>query len=167
MSSYPLSSMSTPMQAASSVIGGSSSWFSMRTVYIVLFSIVLLGVAYYIISPYFGSSEHSGDGNTKGKAKGNAEIILFYADWCPHCKTAKPEWDDAKAKWNGQQINGAKITFTEHEGTNPNADLEEKMTQMGIEEFPTVKLLYGGQIIDFDAKITQDSISQFLHEVIQ
>ena len=25
-----------------------------------------------------------------------AELILFYVDWCPHCKTAKPEWNNLK-----------------------------------------------------------------------
>ena len=24
------------------------------------------------------------------------EILFFYADWCPHCKKAKPHWNNLK-----------------------------------------------------------------------
>ena len=31
------------------------------------------------------------------------EIIFFYVDWCPHCKTARPQWDAVKKTYHGKQ----------------------------------------------------------------
>ena len=28
-----------------------------------------------------------------------AELLFFSVDWCPHCKTAKPAWNDLKAEY--------------------------------------------------------------------
>jgi thiol-disulfide isomerase/thioredoxin len=42
-----------------------------------------------------------------------ATLMLFYVDWCPHCKTAKPEWESLKSQYDGKMINGYTITFVE------------------------------------------------------
>jgi len=41
----------------------------------------------------------------------NGTVVLFYADWCGHCKTFKPIWDDIKSK------NSKKYGFREIEHT--------------------------------------------------
>jgi hypothetical protein len=41
------------------------------------------------------------------------------------------------------------------------------MDQYTIEGFPTIKLLKDGQVIDFDAKPTKDSLTQFLNTVLK
>ena len=40
----------------------------------------------------------------------NKEVVIyfFHVDWCPHCKTAKPEWNNFSRKMDGNQINGYK-----------------------------------------------------------
>ena len=30
-------------------------------------------------------------------ANKTATLMLFYVDWCPYCKTAKPEWESLKS----------------------------------------------------------------------
>jgi hypothetical protein len=35
---------------------------------------------------------------------------MYYADWCPHCKTAKPEMEALVAK-GAMDINGKKCVF--------------------------------------------------------
>ena len=32
-------------------------------------------------------------------ANKSCTMMLFYVDWCPHCKTAKPEWNKMKDKY--------------------------------------------------------------------
>ena len=91
---------------------------------------------------------------------------MFYVDWCPHCKTAKPEWDKVKQQYNGKTINGTTILFKEVNCTNETADVQEMISQYKIEGYPTIKLLKGNQVIDFDAKPTQDSLTKFLNGVL-
>jgi thiol-disulfide isomerase/thioredoxin len=95
-----------------------------------------------------------------------AELMLFYVDWCPHCKTAKPEWENLKNDYEGKTINGYKVLFTEVNCTNESPDIEKMISQYKIEGYPTIKLLKDGQVIEFDAKPTQKTLDQFLHTVL-
>jgi thiol-disulfide isomerase/thioredoxin len=29
-------------------------------------------------------------------------VNIFFAEWCPHCKTAKPIWEKVSADYNGR-----------------------------------------------------------------
>jgi thiol-disulfide isomerase/thioredoxin len=101
--------------------------------------------------------------NSNGK---EAEIMLFYTDWCPHCKTAKPEWEQVKAEYNGKQIHGYTIIFTEVNCTNDSPDVEKMMNTYKVEGYPTIKLLKDNQIIDYDAKPSKATLTQFLNTVV-
>jgi len=37
------------------------------------------------------------------KNAGRVDIYFFFADWCPHCVNAKPEWEKFKKEYNQQQ----------------------------------------------------------------
>lgn len=139
---------------------------------LVLFGLILVIIAiyyayYYIVYPklkpsYVANNELKPASSQGGK---EAEIMLFYADWCPHCKTAKPEWNQVKEKYNGKTINGYTIIFTEYNCTEENPQIEQKMTQYKIEGFPTIKMLKDGKVIEFDAKPNQQNLEKFLNTV--
>ena len=95
-----------------------------------------------------------------------AQMMLFYVDWCPHCKTAKPEWENLKSEYEGKQINGYNITFTEYNCTAETAENDELMNKYKIEGYPTIKLLKDNQVIEYDAKPTKSTMEQFLHTVL-
>ena len=95
-----------------------------------------------------------------------AQMMLFFVDWCPHCKTAKPEWESLKSEYEGKQINGYTVTFTEYNCTAETSENEELMNKYKIEGYPTIKLLKGGQVIEYDAKPTKVTMEQFLHTVL-
>ena len=147
----------------------SLSW---STIGIILLVIGLAIVAYYVyknnIEPmtnpvYKPNSEHIPAGSNKGK---EAEIMLFYTDWCPHCKTAKPEWEQVKAEYEGKQINGYTILFTEVNCTNESPDVEKMINTYKIEGYPTIKLIKDHQVIDYDAKPSKATLIQFLNTVV-
>jgi thiol-disulfide isomerase/thioredoxin len=95
-----------------------------------------------------------------------AEMMLFYVDWCPHCKTAKPEWENLKSEYEGKQINGYTVVFTEYNCTAETAENDALMNKYKIEGYPTIKLLKDGQVIEYDAKPTKSTMEQFLHTVL-
>lgn len=96
----------------------------------------------------------------------DAELLFFYADWCPHCKTAKPIWEELKSEYQNKTINGYTVIFTEINCSNENAEVEQMMNKYNIEGFPTIKLLKDGQIIEYDAKPSKATLDQFLNTVL-
>lgn len=109
----------------------------------------------------------------------NATIMMFFVDWCPHCKTAKPEWDKFKSAYNGKVTNGytlkcVEINCTDDSpanytaGTNKETDrIATLIKKYNIESYPTIKLVIdGGETIEFDSKITKDSLDTFVNTVM-
>ena len=134
----------------------------------VLFAIAALFYYRYYVAPtmsttYKANREDVSNDSSKGKS---AELLFFYTDWCPHCKTAKPVWEDIKAEYQNKRINGYKVIFTDVNCTNDSADIEQMMDKYKVEGYPTIKLLKEGQIIEYDAKPSRDTLVQFLNTVL-
>ena len=144
----------------------------------IIFALVIIvigGLLIYGIYRLTKSSQKNGstkpnlefiDANESMTGGKEAEIILFYVDWCPHCKTAKPEWEQVKSEYEGKTVNGYVITFTEVNCTNETADVEKMMNTYKIEGYPTIKLLKDGTVIEYDAKPTRATLTQFLNTVL-
>ena len=104
--------------------------------------------------------------NANANSNKTANLMLFYVDWCPHCKTAKPEWEELKSEYEGKNINGYNIVFTEYNCTNETAEVDELMDKYKIEGYPTIKLIKDNQVVEYDAKPTKSTLEQFLHTVL-
>ena len=87
-----------------------------------------------------------------------ADLYFFYTDWCPHCKKAKPEWFAFKESIKGGSVKGYKINFFEID-CEKDKDLANKYK---VEGYPTIKLVVGNQIIEYDAKPSKDTLTEFL-----
>ena len=147
-----------------------TSTIGWKQIGIVILLVVLAVILYFIYKNYVEPMTNSVYNINKSSSNINtgkeAEIMLFSTDWCPHCKTAKPEWEQVKSEYDGKQINGYKIIFTDVNCTNESPDVEKMMNTYKIEGFPTIKLVKDNQIIDYDAKPTKDTLTQFLNTVI-
>ena len=91
-----------------------------------------------------------------------AELVLFTVDWCPHCKTAGPEWDQLVSQYEGRKMNGYELLFRKINCTTETAEIDALVKQYKVEGFPTVKPLKGDMVIDYDAKPTKSILLQFL-----
>ena len=136
--------------------------------------IVLIGVAlliyFYVFKPiatapvtYSANAEHNTYSSQNSK---DAEIMFFYVDWCPHCKTAKPAWNDVKSEYENKTINGYHVIFTEVNCSEETPEVDKLMNQYSVEGYPTIKLLKDGQIIEYDAKPSKETLTQFLNTVL-
>ena len=136
--------------------------------------IIIISVVYYY---YFSKSSSStsstqysanSEYNTNGSNSSNntAELLFFYADWCPHCKTAKPIWNELSTEYENKTINGYKIIFTEVNCSEETAEVEKLMNQYNIEGYPTIKLIKDGQVIEYDAKPSKATLTEFLNTVL-
>ena len=135
---------------------------------IVLFASLAIFYYIYYIAPapksnYRPNSEQVPTGSSSSST---AELMFFYADWCPHCKTAKPIWNDLKAEYENKTINGYKIVFTEVNCSEETAEVEKLMNQYNVEGYPTIKLIKDGQVIEYDAKPSKETLTKFLNTVL-
>jgi len=154
-----------------SKIKSAGSAFSMTTVMYIVAAILFIIIAIFIYQQYVKPSlDPTYTANRENKhgegASKEAELMFFYTDWCPHCKTAKPDWAEVKAEYENKTVNGYHIIFTEVNCTTESDEVEKLMNKYKIEGYPTIKLLKDGQIIEYDAKPSKDTIIQFLNTVL-
>ena len=136
---------------------------------IILFAILGGFYVYYYVLPntqlkYKPNNERLYGDNSE--QSNTAELLFFYADWCPHCKTAKPIWNELKAEYQNKAINGYVVTFTEVNCSEETAEVDKMMNKYNVEGYPTIKLLKDGQVIEYDAKPSKDTLNQFLNTVL-
>jgi thiol-disulfide isomerase/thioredoxin len=114
----------------------------------------------------------SGDGSGDGAEYKEATLMYFYADWCPHCKSAKPHVDEIKSIYDatasGKRVNDYGIYF-EYVNCSDDSDATviEKMDTYKVEGFPTIKLKYDGKVADMDAKPDKETIELFLSTMLK
>jgi thiol-disulfide isomerase/thioredoxin len=89
----------------------------------------------------------------------SADIYLFYTEWCPHCKTAKPIWADFKSQMSGKTVNGITLIFHEVDCDKDTATSDK----FKVKGFPTIKLMKGNQMIEYDAKPTTANLIEFVN----
>jgi thiol-disulfide isomerase/thioredoxin len=156
-----------------SKIKSSISNLSSTTILIIVTIIIFSGVAifYYLnyikptMKPQYSHNNEEDFGEESGKGK-NAELLFFFADWCPHCKAAKPIWNELKTEYQNKTINGYQVVFTEIDCSNETAEVDQMMNKYNVEGYPTLKLLKDGQVIEYDAKPTKATLTQFLNTVL-
>jgi len=146
---------------------------------IVFLLIVFIALAFWVYTTYVApklNPEYKANkefiGNEDKDAVTNANIYAFYTDWCPHCKTniidASSGWKKTMAKYDGKKINGIKVTFVEINGEVNEETLKnfESDHSVNITGFPTIYLVKGDNVIEFDSDITQENLTNFLNTAL-
>jgi thiol-disulfide isomerase/thioredoxin len=168
--SLPIGEETSGILSTIKTAGGNLNSTTMIIIGVVIVFAIIAGVYYYYYmapqmkAKYQPNSEHVQEGS---KGNGNtAELLFFYAEWCPHCKTAKPIWNDLKTEYENKTINGYKVVFTDVNCSEETAEVDKMMNQYNVEGYPTIILLKDGQIIEYDAKPSKETLTQFLNTVL-
>jgi thiol-disulfide isomerase/thioredoxin len=138
------------------------------TILIVIMSII------FVIAGYFGykwfvqsTVENLGTAdlaNDTSNREGDAELIFFFADWCPHCTRAKPDWDKFKNNFNNKKVGTYNLTCTDVDCSEGNSPL---IQEYSVDGYPTVILKKDGERIDYDASISEDNLQQFITQFLE
>ena len=143
--------------------------YDKNNIYIILFVVILIVVSIYlyysyvkpILNPeYIANKEFLKDNNENDENV--ADLYLFYTTWCPHCKTTKPIWQELKGKLENKKVNDVKINFIEIDCEKE----KEIADKFKIEGYPTIKMVYKGQLIEYDAKPNIETLEQFLNSYL-
>jgi len=137
--------------------------------YIIAFVVIII----FLVVAYYGYSKAMAREKDKFKDVANANrrnketvIYFFHVDWCPHCKKALPEWNKFISSYDGKEINGYKLKCMDIDCTEENSDVAQFINKYKIDSYPTVKLLRDGNTIDFETKITNTSLEQFVNTML-
>ena len=117
------------------------------------------------VSSYLGSSLEgyaSSMGENAPPSSENqktATLYMFGTSWCPHCKTAKPIWDDYVSNNENLKVGNYDILFK-----SVDCDSEKNIAdKFNVKGYPTFKLERGpGDIVEFEAKPTHDNFTSLL-----
>ena len=136
---------------------------------IVLFSLVTYFIYQYVLVPR-ASKAQIGDIANANRRDQTVTIFFFYADWCPHCVKAKPEWKSFQAKYNNTTVNGQTISCVNQDCTKDgegHPEIRVAMEKYNVDHFPTVVLImdHTNERIEFDGKITSANLSTFVETV--
>lgn len=137
-----------------------------RIVLVVLLVILFSYIGYNIYKSSFKNKikdkEFSDVANANPR-KQNAEVLFFFADWCPHCRKAKPEWEQFKEEYEGKLVNKYVINCLSIDCTDEkNQKTAALIKKHRIESYPTIIMLVGENKIDYDAKVTKDGLEQLV-----
>jgi thiol-disulfide isomerase/thioredoxin len=132
---------------------------------------IVIGLIFFFVGKYAYNQFVVKEDETKNfKDVANAEtdgkdleILFFYADWCPHCKTAKPEWNAFKSMYNNKRVKGYNIVCIDVNCTEETSTVSKMMNEHEIDSFPTVKMSKDGDSIDYEARITTHNLEQFVN----
>jgi thiol-disulfide isomerase/thioredoxin len=108
----------------------------------------------------FGPQLDVANANNRKKV---AEVYFFFAEWCPHCKNAKPEWVQFKEEYDKKVVNDYEISCIEIDCTNENnQDSSILISKYKIEGYPTILMMVNNNRIDYDAKVTKSGLEQLV-----
>tara|TARA_Y100000589_G_scaffold330326_1_gene379624 strand:- start:2194 stop:2616 length:423 start_codon:yes stop_codon:yes gene_type:complete len=89
----------------------------------------------------------------KGGQKQEAMFVLYYVDWCPHCKVVKPEWEKLE---NDTSIKNIAITKV-------NCEKDEKAAEENnIEGFPTILFTHNNKVEAYEGGREYEDFKKFL-----
>jgi thiol-disulfide isomerase/thioredoxin len=90
-------------------------------------------------------------------------FTLYYAEWCPHCKTIKPAFQEwSKNGFVTAAGKNVKVRMVE-QGEHP-----EEVAAKGIKGFPTFMLQTAeGKTVEFQGDRTPEQYLKFLEEQLQ
>ena len=111
--------------------------FGKKTLPGVFILVIILFALYYVYDKFLKEGFTEGDEITAedvdGNVKSGTKLVLFYADWCGHCKKIKPEWEETAKKVNKDEVKMIKVNCGE--GTKKD---EEIMKKYSIDGYPTI-----------------------------
>ena len=85
----------------------------------------------------------------------STDVYFFHVTWCPHCKTAKPEWD----KLVNNNKDNESLVFHDID-CEKSPDLAKKYS---VESYPTILKDTNGNIDEYKKKPTEDALQLFIN----
>ena len=71
--------------------------------------VIILGALFYVYDKFLKEGFETQSGDLDEQVKSGTKLVLFYADWCGHCKKIKPVWDETAKEVNADEVKMIKV----------------------------------------------------------
>jgi thiol-disulfide isomerase/thioredoxin len=150
-------------------VKSSLTQFFTNKVKVAVLAIVILAclciIAYYFIVMQNNKSGFTSGSNDSPNLKPSANecvVALFYADWCPHCVTFKPIFQQAKAKMENKPCKSSTLQGKTLRFEKVDSEAYPALSkEYGVNGFPTVKLITTSGTTDYSSGRDLDSMNNF------
>ena len=90
--------------------------------------------------------------------KSNKEVVIVKADWCGHCKKAKPEFERLIGASPIRLNDGSEVAvrMLDEKGNR------DEVQGLGVRGFPTILYISNGQKTEYSGPRTYDGVMGFL-----
>jgi thiol-disulfide isomerase/thioredoxin len=128
-------------------------------VFILFFSIAFY-TYYYYIKPRIDKIYVPNKEFINKEVSDVAELYYFYTEWCPHCKQARPVLEQLQKylKSKNNIINNVEV-LVHLIDCEKQTDLADSFN---VNNYPTIKISYKDNIIEYDAKPEIDHLLEFI-----
>jgi thiol-disulfide isomerase/thioredoxin len=125
--------------------------------------VLLIAAAVIVVLALLATISRGSEGFISGFGTAGAPPVgtftMYYADWCPHCKTVKPEFSEF-AKGGVVTVNGRNVAVRMIEESE-----KEKLAGKTIKGFPSFLFeTAAGDSVEYNGPRTRDSWMDFLAE---
>ena len=93
----------------------------------------------------------------EGFADGD-QLVIAKADWCGHCKKAKPAFDALAAASPIKLKNGTSVTVRVLDADRDKAEVES----LNVRGFPSIIYMKGGSPMEYSGERTYEGVVSFL-----
>jgi thiol-disulfide isomerase/thioredoxin len=128
-----------------------------------LLIILFAGLGYYLYNKYIKKDPTefipNDEYRTKINTKPECDILLFSADWCPHCKEMEQDWLYYTNNYNNDKI---QVNFKKLNGDNEQTLVEK----YEIDSYPTIILVKDGLSYEYDSKFSGESMDLFIGTIM-
>ena len=132
---------------------------SQKVMFLIGFLILLFLLHhFYLAKEGFESSPEDLEDNVSGQES----IVLFYADWCGHCKKFMPQWDSLSSSINesNKKVKMMKVNCSKPSENEKQAQLMEKYKVQG---YPTIIKVKNNQAQEYNGKRTKEDLEKFIN----
>jgi thiol-disulfide isomerase/thioredoxin len=88
----------------------------------------------------------------------NYECILFYTEWCPHCKKTIKEWNEYKNSFPDER---ARFTMVDCDKNSDQAELYQ------VDSYPTIIMVVHGKHYIFDSNFSKEAMDKFVSTILK
>jgi len=116
-----------------------------------IFLLAVLVILYLFYVNYLKEGFESKPADLEEQISSGKKLVLFYADWCGHCKKVKPDWDEAAKQMNKDEKKMIKVNCGE--GTKDDKAVMEKYN---IDGYPTIIIFQDGKPSKYEGNRSKD-----------
>ena len=122
--------------------------------------LIILIVLYFVYNKFLkeGFTNEITSDDVEDHVKSGTKLVLFYADWCGHCKKIKPIWEETSSEVNEPEVKMIMVNC----GEGTPAD-QKIMKKYSIDGYPTIIKFVNGKAQLYQGERDPESFKEALN----